>query len=248
MAAKLKKRALAEYQSQVQVEDSSSSSDKSKRLKLSLRNESTSDQESVVAESLLPCLDTEAVTNREVIENILGFSVTNLSGESLVTAVKKISETIKKEKDPCIKSRLLSVWAEILCQDHLDDIGVRMEELLSVTDSSSKVLSSWMAAVKKVVMKHHLGRSLKQKIFTLSSTVLHSSPHPVVHSKVLDLISSLVSPDIPAVSSQALELCGSYSMSQDARVRTSAFHGLLTIHNRGVKLDVSMYNVFCTGI
>ena len=210
MAAKLKKRALAEYQSQVQVEDSSSSSDKSKRLKLSLRNESTSDQESVLAESLLPCLDTEAVTNREVIENILGFSVTNLSGESLVTAVKKISETIKKEKDPCIKSRLLSV--------------------------------------KKIVMKHNLGRTLKQKIFTLTSTVLHSSPHPVVHSKVLDLISSLVSPDIPAVSSQALELCGSYSMSQDARVRTSAFHGLLTIHNRGVKLDVSMYNVFCTGI
>ena len=33
-------------------------------------------------------------------------------------------------------------------------------------------------------------------------------------------------------------------MSQDARVRTAAFHGLLTIHKRGVKLDVSMYNVF----
>ena len=89
MAAKLKKRALAEYQSQVQVEDSSSSSDKSKRLKLSLRNESTSDQESVLAESILPCLDTESVTNREVIENILGFSISNLSGESLVTAVNQ---------------------------------------------------------------------------------------------------------------------------------------------------------------
>ena len=132
MAAKLKKRALAEYQSQVQVEDSSSSSDRSKRLKLSLRNESIiSDQESV-AESLLPCLDTETVTNREVIKNILGFSVSNLAGDSFVTALKKISETIKKEKDPCIKSRLLSGWAEILCQDHLDDIGVRLEELLSV--------------------------------------------------------------------------------------------------------------------
>ena len=55
---------------------------------MSLRNESISDQESV-AGSFLPCLDTESVTNREVIENILGFSVTNLGGESLVTAVKK---------------------------------------------------------------------------------------------------------------------------------------------------------------
>ena len=61
---------------------------------------------------------------------------------------------------------------------------------------------------------------------------------------MLDLISSLVTPETTSISSQALELCGSYSMSQDARVRTAAFHGLLTIHKRGVKLDVSMYNVF----
>ena len=37
-------------------------------------------------------------------------------------------------------------------------------------------------------------------------------------------------------------------MFQDARVRTAAFHGLLTIHKRGVKLDVSMYNVFYTAL
>ena len=31
-------------------------------------------------------------------------------------------------------------------------------------------------------------------------------------------------------------------------MRTAAFHGLLTIHKRGVKLDVSMYNVFYTAL
>ena len=70
----------------------------------------------------------------------------------------------------------------------------------------------------------------RQKIFSLASGVLQSSAHPVVHSKVLDLLSCLVSADLPAISGPALELCGSYSMSQDARVRTAAFHGLLTIH------------------
>ena len=85
-------------------------------------------------------------------------------------------------------------------------------------------------------------------MFSLASSVLQTTAHPVVHSKVLDLLSSLASPDLPAISSQALELCGSYSMSQDARVRTAAFHGLLTIQRRGVRLDVSMYSVFCRAL
>ena len=71
---------------------------------------------------------------------------------------------------------------------------------------------------------------LRQKVFSVGCRVLQSSPHPVVHSKALDLLSCLVTPEIPSISGQALELCGSYSMSQDARVRTAAFHGLLTIH------------------
>ena len=85
-------------------------------------------------------------------------------------------------------------------------------------------------------------------MFSPASLVLQATAHPVVHSKVLDLLSCLVSPDLPAISSQALELCGSYSMSQDARVRTAAFHGLLTIQRRGVRLDVSMYSVFCRAL
>ena len=85
-------------------------------------------------------------------------------------------------------------------------------------------------------------------MFSSASLALQSSAHPVVHSKVLDLLSCLVSPDLPAISSQALDLCGSYSMSQDARVRTAAFHGLLTIQRRGVRLDVSMYSVFCRAL
>ena len=41
----------------------------------------------------------------------------------------------------------------------------------------------------------------------------HSSPHPVLHAKVLHLISSLVSPGSLLPRSPALELCGSYSYS-----------------------------------
>ena len=166
----------------------------------------------------------------------------------MISAVRTIQENLAREKDPCVRSRLLLVWAEILCQDQLEDVSLRVEEMLALTETSSRVLSAWMTALRRLVTTHSLGKNIKLKIFNVASTVLHSSPHPVLHAKVLHLISSLVSPDNPAIAGPALELCGSYSMSQDARVRTAAFHGLLTIHKRGVKLDVSMYNVFYTAL
>ena len=35
---------------------------------------------------------------------------------------------------------------------------------------------------------------------------------------------------------------------QDARVRTAAFHSLITIHGQGVKLNVSLYPVLCSAL
>ena len=61
--------------------------------------------------------------------------------------------------------------------------GQRLEEMLAITETSSRVLSAWMTAIRKVVMAHSLGKNLKLKIFTLASGVLHSSPHPVLHAK-----------------------------------------------------------------
>ena len=78
-AAKLKKRAVAEYNSNVvKVEDSNSSSssavsDRAKRLKLSLRK-SISDVENVAKESPspLPSLNTETLGVGKIMANILG--------------------------------------------------------------------------------------------------------------------------------------------------------------------------------
>eukprot|EP00090_Calanus_glacialis_P002411 TRINITY_DN11803_c0_g1_i1.p1 TRINITY_DN11803_c0_g1~~TRINITY_DN11803_c0_g1_i1.p1 ORF type:complete len:952 (-),score=245.87 TRINITY_DN11803_c0_g1_i1:99-2909(-) len=241
MAAKLKKRALAEYQSQVQVEDKT---EKTKRLKLVIRKES-SDQE---PESILS-LDSES-SGRDVIRNIVGFScnINNLSAETLSSALKKIIELLTKEKDPCVRVKLVLAWGDILAQDKVEDVSTKVDEMLAVTEDSTKVTGAWLVSLKKIAMKHNLNKNLKQKLFTVGSALLHSTPHPLVHSKSLGLLACLVSPDLAAMSSQVLELCGSYSMSQDARVRTAAFHGLLTIHKRGVKLDVSMYPVFCTAL
>ena len=204
-------------------------------------------------ESVLPVLDTELLSSREVVENIISFSPSSLASHSteVVTAsLKKLGETVSKEKDDSVRAALVNLWGDILgVLSSEENFSARLEEFLSLTDKSNKVLVSWLAALKKIVSQQTVSKTLRQRMFSLASGVLQRSAHPVVHTKVLHLLSCLVSPDCPpAVSSEALELCGSYSMSQDARVRTAAFHGLLTIQRRGVRLDVSMYSVFCRAL
>lgn len=250
MAAKLKKRALAEYQSQVQVE--TGQLERSKKLKLAVRRDSGCKEEE--SETLLS-VSCEA-ENREIIQHIIAFSVAlpTFSPDMLMQGLKKIVELLGKIEEHCTRGRLVQAWGDILATGRIEEAGVRAEEMLNCIreETSSKVMATWLAALTKVASTLNLGRSVKQKIFRLGSVLLHSTPHPIVHCKALQLLSTLTeagdSQDSKELATQALSLCGAYSMAQDARVRTAAFHALLTIHKRGVKLDVSMYPVFCTAL
>ena len=133
---------------------------------------------------------------RELIDNILGIGAANIESEAVPAAIKKVSNAINKEKDPCVKSRLLTLWGDILCGGQLEDVGVRIEEILTMSsETSAKVQSSWLSVLKRLAMTQNLSKTLKQKIFSMSSQVLHSSPHPVVHSKAglsRDILEDLV--------------------------------------------------------
>ena len=150
--AAIKKRALAEYQSQVAVEDKETSSPETKRLKLALRSESP--EPPPVVESLLPVLDTELVSSREVLENIIAFSVSTVasaSTEVVAATLKKLGETVSKEKDDSVKAALVNLWGDILGVLSSEELPARLEELLSLSEKSNKVLVAWLAALKKIV-------------------------------------------------------------------------------------------------
>ena len=152
MAAKLKKRALAEYQSQVAVEDKETSSPENKKLKLALRSETPEPPPPV--ESILPVLDTELVTSREVLENIITFNVSTVPSQSseVVTAtLKKLSETVENEKDDSVKAALVNLWGDILGVLSSEEVTARLEDFISLTEKSNKVLVSWLVALKKIV-------------------------------------------------------------------------------------------------
>ena len=143
--AAIKKRALAEYQSQVAVEDKETSSPESKRLKLALRSESP---EPLPVESILPVLDTECVSIREVLENIINFNISTVpshSTEVVAATLKKLSETVSKEKDDCVKAALVNLWGEILGVLSSEEMATRLDDFISLTEKSNKVLVAWLA-------------------------------------------------------------------------------------------------------
>ena len=156
--AAIKKRALAEYQSQVAEEDKETSSPENKRLKLALRSESP---EPLPVESILPVLDTELVTSREALENIISFDVSTVPGQStevVAASLKKLSETVKKEKDDSVKAALVNLWGDILAVMSSEEVAARLEDLICLTEKSNKVLVSWLAALKKIVNLQSLSK------------------------------------------------------------------------------------------
>ena len=46
-----------------------------------------------------------------------------MTGEGVASAVKSIQESLAREKDPCVRARLLLVWAEILTNDQLEEVS-----------------------------------------------------------------------------------------------------------------------------
>ena len=160
--AAIKKRALAEYQSQVAVEDKETSSPENKRLKLALRSESP---EPLPVESILPVLDTECVSIREVLENIINFNISTVpshSTEVVAATLKKLSETVSKEKDDSLRAKLVTLWGEILGVASGDEVPARLEELVSLTEKSNKVLVSWLTTLKKLANLHSLSKGERE--------------------------------------------------------------------------------------
>lgn len=251
MAAKLKKRALAEYQSQVQEAATTSGG---KRLRLVAERSDSSSTREEEQEELLSA-GPEA-GNREVVEQVVNFTA-GLAGHSpevLGQAVRRVLELLARVEEPCTRARLVQCWGDILATGRLEDGVQRLEEVVTgwKEEASGRVMASWLSALAHVAGSLTLGRQARQRLFRVGEQELAAHTHPLVHCKALQLLSSLVEPgegmESRELATQALSLCGAYSMAQDARVRTAAFHALLTIHKRGVKLDVSMYPVFCTAL
>jgi len=247
MAAKLKKRALAEYQSQVLSSDNSDT----KRLKLLLRGSPSIEG---VKDAFLS-LDSNS-TSREVLETLATFmaKLSTIPLDRLQSAIRKISELLSREKDSSIRARLVLAWGRIVALGKLEDTLAELDDLsvLLTTQTVNKETCALLTSVRLVVDQVSLTGPYRQKLYDMTRSVLLSSSCSTIHCRALELLAALVFTEDSVLATNlctnVLQLCGSFSMSQDARARTAAFHGLLTIHEKGVKLDVAMYGQYCTAL
>jgi len=244
MAAKLKKRALAEYSSQVLTEETSQPI---KRLKLSVRQSVSSDIE------FDPVLNIdENTTERRIILELMKYNrYLNLSSsDNLDTSVRRIEDCLKRLTDNSIKYKLIIAMGKIFSSGKVQDVQEKLTKIcdLMQEESSNKLKSAWLQAANLIIEKKQVERNQNGQIYNSARQSILSSANPQVHIHALNLLASLVRPDCQETNSKISSLISSYSMSQDARVRCAAFGCLRRIHSRGVKLEMSVYTVLCSAI
>jgi len=244
MAAKLKKRALAEYGSKLATEERR---EPTKRLRLTARSTSSGETEPD------PVLNIDANTSeRRIVLELMKFGrhLNLSSSDNLQTSIRRIDESLKKLKDSSVKVKLILIYAQILASGKLGDLTERISDIVEniSSETSSKLISAWLQAATIIVQKMKLDVGCREQLVGAGRGSLLGSGNPVVHINGLNLLANLVQPDTPQVNSQVSKLVGNYSMSQDARVRTAAFASLRTIHSQGVALEVSLYPVLCSAL
>eukprot|EP00088_Acartia_fossae_P000160 TRINITY_DN10050_c0_g1_i1.p1 TRINITY_DN10050_c0_g1~~TRINITY_DN10050_c0_g1_i1.p1 ORF type:complete len:939 (+),score=261.73 TRINITY_DN10050_c0_g1_i1:63-2879(+) len=246
MAVKLKKRAMAEYSSQVLTEERHEQP--IKRLKLSSRHSVSSDIE------VDPILNIDLnSTERRILSELMKYSrhLKLSSSDNLETSIRRLEECLSRLKDNSVKYRLILIYAQILNTGKIGDIGEKMGKMCEhmTAESSNKLLSAWLQAAAICANKISHDKTVTGQVFEAGRQSLLRSANPQVHMSGLTLMAALVRPDTPDFNSKISSLIGSYSMSQDARVRSAAFSSLRRMHEeRGVKLDVSLYPVLCSAI
>ena len=72
------------------------------------------------------------------------------SSEVVTATLKKLSETVENEKDDSVKAALVNLWGDILGVLSSEEVTARLEDFISLTEKSNKVLVAWLAALKKI--------------------------------------------------------------------------------------------------
>ncbi|XP_064615609.1 integrator complex subunit 4-like [Liolophura sinensis] len=234
MAALLKKRALAEFSQVIQEEPRPVK-------KLRLIQKPPSQEINLGLES--------STSSQDALQRLLLFEDSlPISSENIAGVVRDLLVHFHREKGTAVRvtiAHLLSKLAKapgFNCEAMFDEVLPLLK-----SEKSHKVKGQLLSCLLSIGQSLPLHASIHQQIVSLAKEHLTDTSH-LVRSNCLDIIGSLAShvPDRQEESqsntlSQVQKLLGQFTQDSDPRVRTSAFQAMIQLHQRGLKLEQTLY-------
>ncbi|KAL1514289.1 hypothetical protein ABEB36_003569 [Hypothenemus hampei] len=242
MAALLKKRALAEY-SQTVTEVTTVTKPVQqipiKKLKLVKKPLSgVTNSISTVVNNLEECK-----TSNEIVQLLL--SITDkfeIEPGGIVEVVKKLSDHFKNEAESAVRVKILMVLCEIGQENPSESVNIIDEILILIkNDHSHKVLAQGMKTILKLgqfVTENVIG--FHQKLVEVAKNYLKDANH-AVKCRCLEIIGTHVPLYTGEEADKLFHLVSSYFHHDDARVRSEAFTTIISLYDRGFKINPNIY-------
>lgn len=240
MATHIKKRALAEYTSQVVQQEPQEQPEKKIRLVKKSPSGVTT------AAAYISRLD-KCSSSNNALQLLLRVSEhLHFDEEDLQISIKKLKEFFTLEKESAVRVVVLALLADIGCS-FCSDVQPLLDDVISLTrnETSHKVKAQALSTLLRLATCIN-NTEVNLKLIELAKSYLKDTSHSV-KSKCLSLIGELL-PLGDASVTNTLHLINCYTHSQDARVRSAAYKTLIGLHERGLSLDFSMYRDICKSL
>ena len=261
MAAKLKKRALAEYQSQVEQPEQDKPKP-NKKLKLLIppqRTDSTSSSTTSrrLSTATSSCFGDISPALESLIQQLVILTPSilqvSLSTNEVNELIKKVTNFLRKSdvEEGQIRSQLFLSLANIVLSypDAKIDLNDEWLEVGQEVDDKSKasmlcLLEEWMKSGR------YLQESLYPSILKMLKAQLCNGNHQVKIGalKVLGAGTHILSSKDRSLATTIMIIINRHTTNHDPRVRKAAFGALLSVHNHGLKLDSGTYQDLCKAL
>ncbi|CAI9741870.1 integrator complex subunit 4-like [Octopus vulgaris] len=236
MAALIKKRALAEYSQVVQER-----AQPLKQIRLIKKVVSSAVQ-----------LNLQSATNsQEVLHILLKFEESlPIDEDSLSGVLRELFDHFPREKEAMVRCKIAMVIKELAYIPSFK-YDLYTDEILSLlkTEKSHRVVSQLVDTLTVVGKSQYHNTEVQEKLLSSVFKLLSDSSH-LVRSSCLDFLGKLGTTDCQhSRSHQPLQkILADHMYDIDSRVRRSAFNAVLNLHQRGIQVDLAMYDHCCRSL
>ncbi|RWS02319.1 hypothetical protein B4U79_07769 [Dinothrombium tinctorium] len=178
----------------------------------------------------------------------------------------KLCSILKEEKDEILKASLIRVLKDVSCFEKIEEqlnFAFVIEDLLSllVTTDGKLIIAEILVTIHGILNMHPILPTceLNQQLINATTHLLLNNHSHLVKRQSLRLLAELTpiasetSTDAAMKSMQSkcssiIKVLRDFSHYFDPRVRNDALLAILRLHERGLKLDFSLYSEFCEAL